>query len=64
MSIPISDKFKPKGVGGFALVDSEDVEHEGGRLNEFLPKKVTKQEYDDLVTSGKMNPKTPYFIVG
>lgn len=36
MSIPITDKFKPKGVGGYALIDAEDVEMpDGTRLSEF-----------------------------
>ena len=30
MSIPITDKFKPKGTGGFFLIDAEDVEMPDG----------------------------------
>ena len=34
-NIPITGKFKPKGIGGFALLDAEDVEFEDGtRLSE------------------------------
>lgn len=37
MAIPISGKLKPKGVGGFALVDAEDVElNDGRRLDKVL----------------------------
>lgn len=36
MSIPITDKFKPKGAGGYALMDAEDVEMpDGTRLSDF-----------------------------
>lgn len=36
MSIPITDKLKPSGIGGFALMDAEDVEMpDGSRLSEF-----------------------------
>lgn len=36
MSIPITDKFKPKGVGGYALMDAADVEMpDGTRLSDF-----------------------------
>ena len=35
MSIPITDKFKPKGAGGYALIDAEDVEMpDGSRLGD------------------------------
>ena len=34
MPIPITDKFKPKGVGGYALMDAEDIEMpDGTRLS-------------------------------
>lgn len=36
MPIPITDKFKPKGVGGYPLMDAEDVlMPDGKRLSEF-----------------------------
>lgn len=36
MAIPITDKFKPKGVGGYALMDAADVEMpDGTRLSDF-----------------------------
>ena len=36
MSIPITDKFKPKGTGGYALIDAVDVEMpDGSRLSDF-----------------------------
>lgn len=36
MSIPITDKFKPKGTGGYALIDAADVEMpDGTRLSDF-----------------------------
>ena len=38
MSIPITDKFKPKGVGGYALMDAEDIEMpDGKRLSDWNP---------------------------
>lgn len=36
MAIPITDKFKPKGVGGYPLMDAVDVEMpDGTRLSDF-----------------------------
>jgi hypothetical protein len=63
MSIPISDKFKPKGIGGFALIDAEDVEYEDGRLPDYMMRCVTQEEYDALKAAGNLNPLTPYLIV-
>lgn len=38
MSIPITDKFKPKGVGGYPLMDAEDILMPNGtRLSEWKP---------------------------
>ena len=52
MSIPITDKFKPKGAGGFPLVDAEDVQMpDGTRLSEFGLKIVIY----DLVAMGLPN---------
>lgn len=46
MSIPITDKFKPKGTGGFALVDAADVEMpDGSRLSDFKGGSVS---WDDI----------------
>lgn len=63
MSIPISDKFKPKGVGGFALMDAVDIEHNGERLSEIWPVYMTQDEYDALEAAGELNPKTHYVIL-
>ena len=36
MSIPITDKFKPKGAGGYPLMDAEDIlMPDGNRLSDF-----------------------------
>ena len=36
MSIPITDKFKPKGAGGYPLMDAEDIlMPDGNRLRDF-----------------------------
>lgn len=64
MSIPITDKFKPKGAGGYPLMDAEDVEYKGGRLPDYLPEPLTQAEYNALAAAGKLNPVTPYLIVG
>lgn len=38
MSIPITDKFKPKGAGGYALMDAEDIQMpDGKRLSDWNP---------------------------
>ena len=63
MSIPISDKFKPKGIGGYALIDAEDVDYKDGRLPDYMPIALTQEEYDALKTAGGINPLTPYLIV-
>lgn len=45
MSIPITDKFKPKGIGGYALIDAEDVEMpDGTRLSTWQPQTSGKVE--------------------
>ena len=64
MSIPITDKFKPKGTGGFALVDAEDVEMpDGTRLHERMPVFLTQDAHDALKAAGEINENTPYFII-
>ena len=51
MSIPITDKFKPKGAGGFPLMDAEDVQMpDGTRLSDLdLDLKIVTY---DLVSMG------------
>ena len=63
MALPLADKIKPKNNGGFALVDAVDIEHNGVRLSEIWPEKLTQAEYDALVAAGKMNPNTYYVIL-
>lgn len=63
MSIPISDKFKPKGIGGYALMDAEDIDFKEGRLTDYMPVPLTQAEYDAMEAAGKLNPLTPYLIV-
>lgn len=62
MSIPISDKFKPKGIGGFALVDAEDIEYKGGRLPDFLPELISQEDYNALEQAGDVVMTKPYFV--
>lgn len=49
MSIPITDKFKPKNNGGFPLMDAEDVlMPDGNRLSDVVTMFVGYvQEYVD-----------------
>jgi hypothetical protein len=60
MSIPITDKFKPKGTGGFALVDAADVEMpDGSRLSDFKGgvTSVNGQTGDVVVPAGEKGEK-------
>ncbi|MBQ9845792.1 MAG: hypothetical protein IJO54_06895 [Oscillospiraceae bacterium] len=59
MAIGITDKFKPKGVESFALMDAEDIAFREGRLSEYMPVCLTEEEYNSLE---EINPKTPYLI--
>ena len=63
MSIGITDKFKPKNNGSFALMDAEDIAYENGRLPDYLFKCLTQDEYDDLMKKGELNDNTPYIII-
>ena len=63
MSIPITDKFKPKGAGGFALLDAEDIDFKEGRLTDYMPVPLTQAKYDSMKAAGELNPLTPYLIV-
>ena len=63
MSIPITDKFKPKGAGGYALMDAEDIDFKDGRLTDYMPVPLTQAEYNAMEAAGTLNPRTPYLIV-
>lgn len=63
MSIGITDKFKPKNNGSFALMDAEDIAYENGRLPDFLFKCLTEDEYNALKEAGQLNETTPYLII-
>ena len=55
MSIPITDKFKPKGAGGYALMDAEDVEMpDGTRLSDF--KGGASITVDNALSTTSTNP--------
>lgn len=62
VTIPITAKFKPSGLGGFALMDTVDITHNGIPLSDLMYVKLTQEEYNALVAEGKMNPNTPYMI--
>ena len=63
MPIPITDKFKPKGAGGFSLMDAEDIDFRDGRLTDYMPVILTQVEYDAMEAAETLNPLTPYLIV-
>ena len=62
MAIELIAKIKPKNGKDFALVDSEDIQHNESRLADIMPVFLTEAEYEALDKAGKINPKTPYFI--
>lgn len=62
MAIEVIGEIVPKNNGKFAIIRAEHILCNGGRLSEFLPVKLTQEEYDALVASGQMNPNTPYCI--
>ena len=45
--------------GEFPAVDAKDVKFKDGRLNEYMPVVISKEEYDKLEVK---NPKTPYLV--
>lgn len=63
MSIPISDKFKPKGVGGYALMDADDIDYKEGRLTDYMPIAVTQTDYNKMKADGTLSTTNPYLIV-
>lgn len=67
MPIPISDKFKPMGVSGFALMDAEDIEMPNGeRLHEVIPViiPVSESGYLELEAKGEIDPNAYYMVAG
>lgn len=63
MAIPITGKFKPKGVGGFALMDADDIDFKEGRLTDYMPIAITQAEYNALKEAGALSTTNPYLIV-
>lgn len=62
MPIQLIDKIKPKNNGDFALVDAEDIAYKEGRLDEYMPVVISKDDYEILKKTPDYNPKTPYLI--
>ena len=50
------------GTNNFPLMRAKDIEYNDGRLTDFMPVYVTKEEYDELVASGNVQKNVPYFI--
>lgn len=63
MAIELISKIKPKNNGTFPLVDAIDIEYKDGRITDYMPVYLTEEEYNALKVAGKLNPKTPYFII-
>lgn len=62
MAIEVIGTVKPKNGGQFPVAESMDVWHNGIPMADFIPVKLTQDEYDALAAAGKINPNTPYYI--
>lgn len=62
MAVEVISTVKPKNGGNFPVAESVDVWHNGVPLADFVPVKLTQEEYDALEAAGKINPNTPYYI--
>ena len=50
-------------TGDLVPTKAEQIAYKEGTLSDYIPVYLTQDEYDALVTSGKVNENAPYLIV-